>query len=101
MRNQSETLTRSLFYPNCGFLESDMPPVLLKSKTALNQDPLSPAQIIETVADFKPANISRERRYQTLIAAIECSFNSLLPDNLKNPDTVLSAIEVLKKQLNY
>ncbi|MDQ7784540.1 MAG: AAA family ATPase [Desulfomonilaceae bacterium] len=41
---------------------------------------LTPAMVLEEVADFIPADIARQREYQELLAVLECTSREILPD---------------------
>jgi len=75
--------------------------VLIKSQKALNKNILNKKEILNLTKDFVPANLSLERRYQTLVAASECSFRSVLPEHLKDLNAIRAEVDILKKKLNY
>ncbi|EKD27133.1 MAG: AAA family ATPase, partial [uncultured bacterium] len=75
--------------------------ILLKTKSEVNKRNLKCDEIIEIAKDFNPSNISKERRYQTLVAASECTFKSLLPPDLRDMERVFIEKELLRQELGY
>jgi len=73
--------------------------VLIESEIRLNKGKLDPKAVFAVTRDFRPADIVKERRYQSLLAAKECSFYSLLPDEFKDDQMVHSEIKKLYSEM--
>ena len=41
---------------------------------------LTPAMVLDEARDFIPSDVAKQRRYQELLAVLECTSRELLPD---------------------
>merc|ERR1711969_246765 len=56
----------------------------LERKKHLTSRNLTADEILETGCDFIPADISLQRQLQELLAFVECSYQSLIPEKYAN-----------------
>lgn len=55
----------------------------LKRRRHLEKD-LTPAMVLDEARDFIPSDVARQRRYQELLAVLECTSRELLPERYVN-----------------
>jgi len=96
-----EEIPESLLNGERTFSGADMEALLTRAKfrAAVTEEGIVTTEILEqTVEDFIPPTYPMEVELQTLVAVLECTSRSLLPEQYRSMDreTIVQRVEILK-----